>query len=704
MKRSRQDLNEKSTKLEALQTCIYLDFYTMDKSDYETVDVQELQDFLRNLKFILEVLSKHIRSRFLDFEGEPGILYDCLIALSALENALAGSVIDRYELRRRRLEEFRNAVYNLAKTFEPLFYSDRIKEMLDAPKAPMVDETADKNNSSPRWAKVKDAPAKFVQFLHISKAEDPIVKDMLCTDEKKEDSDPDLYSVYPDLKLIYPPSEEVSEWDYYFGHSHSRLLLVTGEPGCGKSNLLLHISRELLRSRSFRNSLLKNQKVAVNFCDSTDSVEDCISSVVQQLQRAAEPDATQHMAPNFNAMSNALCDIVRQETYPIYVVIDGLDKCCNLNNDGAASNLASLFKLIFKTTRLSRQISWIVSVRSFEAEMLDKDLLNYCHDLTNMSRLLAKRLASLQVDTFFKATGIDKSLQKHFEAQLVEKSKGDLLWIKLAGGIIRRDPKNACKTIYDLGEQIEDLYPLCHETLRLTIQEDEYFKEILTIMAAAYRPLSISELQSLITVPYVANLKEMILKTFFFLEVRDDVVYFHRGAKKFLLKQHIVQVLPEAHAKIAHRCLRMLGSSSFYDKVTDQSPIHYAASHWIKHLLRAQLPPQDIHQDSLGLNAALEKFLNRSFIQWLNAMDKALHSVPFGTAAADILQLWDFFEGDHKTSLERSKWLSFSPDERSFAASSKDGIVRRILCGWEVFGFRIIRQNHSSLEIGYSGK
>ncbi|KAK4082827.1 uncharacterized protein Triagg1_1717 [Trichoderma aggressivum f. europaeum] len=160
-------------------------------------------------------------------------------------------------------------------------------------------------------------------------------------------------------------------------------------------------------------------------------------------------------------------------------------------------------------------------------------------------------------------------------------------------------------------------------------------------MIATYQPLSISELRCLTPLLAGVDLKQLITKRFiFFLEVREDVVYFNHGSsKEFLLKRynHDGKATPQRHAEIALHCLRTLVSSDYETNVSRST--YFSSSHWVKHLLRSKFV-SDNDTKGIGLNIALMDFLNRGFTWWLSAMSKTSH--PFSRANRHLLRLRDY--------------------------------------------------------------
>ncbi|KAL6831366.1 WD40-repeat-containing domain protein [Trichoderma sp. SZMC 28015] len=222
----------------------------------------------------------------------------------------------------------------------------------------------------------------------------------------------------------------------------------------------------------------------------------------------------------------------------IYVILDGFDKY--------SGYLSYLLKLISTTINLSPKIHWIVSIRSFRNSTAIKDISYTLADVSDNEKLkdAAKKFVSMQVDTFFQKTGIPEPSREDLEKTLMKRSKGNLLWITLACSIIKKDPIYAMHIAETVEEKIEALYVrfnnLLLVQLLLTAEENEHLGEIVTILAAAYRPLAISELRLLVQLSGAVDLEILIKRRFLFLlEVQDGIVRFsHELAKKYLMEKH----------------------------------------------------------------------------------------------------------------------------------------------------------------------
>lgn len=417
----------------------------------------------------------------------------------------------------------------------------------------------------------------------------------------------------------------------------SRLLLVTGEAGCGKTNLLLHIAKLLLKRKWYAHS--DPHQVITHFSEDKNTIQDCLSSLQQQFE--GNNDGGFRLLPepkgdiSFDDLGKTLRKFSEANTNTTtYVILDGVDKY-------GSEDLTSLFELISTTINLSPKIYWILSIRLFKNFTAIKGVSYTLANVSDSEKLkdAAKTFASMQVDAFFKRTGYLNSRRVSFENKVTRRSKGNLLWITLACGTIEKHPKDALYLSNLEGKderiEIESLYAHIHIQLHLTTEEKKYFGEIVTMLAAAYRPLAICELRLLVPPLDAVDLEEMIKRRLlFFLEVQDDMVCFgHELAKKHLIRKYVGQVGPETHWKIALRCFEILASSSSSGNHFDELSIHYAVSHWINHFLTSQPDSRYFCTRRLGA-------LSLGFTQWLDVIKKIRY--PVSEVSTDLLKLRNF--------------------------------------------------------------
>ncbi|KAK4082828.1 uncharacterized protein Triagg1_1718 [Trichoderma aggressivum f. europaeum] len=496
----------------------------LPKVPYSLEDpLKEVSILVNNLHVLSDAFCRQLRCQTSSSEDERHIIRECLTAFSSLENTLVASV-PAYYLKKPLYDSLRDLVGCIVS------FSDfkQLEDVWEVRKAKLVKRHADGHDTYSRFAtrlkELAKSKDEIKKRLHLAKPMQPLEPGrrlrMLYDDE--------LYSFIHELEMTGILSTE----DYIFRHIYPH-----------ECEMVTSKSHKLLLKRKWYAHSDPHQ-VVTHFSGDKNTIQDCLSSLQEQFEGNNDGGSRFLSGPkrdtSFDDLGKTLREFSEANTNTTYMILDGLDKY-------GSEDLTNLLELISTTINLSPKIHWIVSIRSFENSKAIKGIGYTLANVGDNEKLkdAAKKLVSMQVDTFFNRTGLRDRSRNHFsrndlENILMKRSKGNLLWITLACSIIEKDPMKAIYLACNLEEEIEGLYVHFNQQLQLqlllTAEENDHLGEIVTILAAAYRPLTISELRLLVQLSDDVILKTLIKRRFLFLlGVQDDIVCFsHDSAKEYL--------------------------------------------------------------------------------------------------------------------------------------------------------------------------
>jgi hypothetical protein len=195
-------------------------------------------------------------------------------------------------------------------------------------------------------------------------------------------------------------------------------------------------------------------------------------------------------------------------------------------------------------------------------------------------------------------------------------------------------------------------------------EDRELCTQILAVVSAVYRPVSLDELSSLINMPdgvagdYEA-LSEIIGLCGSFLTLREHTISFvHQSAKDFLIKEAQNEIYPYGVEAVYHtifsRSLQAMSRTVQRDvyglrtpgisinQVTPPEPdplvaVRYSCLYWVDHLLDCYTSEDKIKdlQDS----GSVHSFLCHSFLYWLEALS-LMGSLSNGIVTIRKLENW----------------------------------------------------------------
>ncbi|KAJ5917529.1 hypothetical protein N7466_011083 [Penicillium verhagenii] len=434
----------------------------------------------------------------------------------------------------------------------------------------------------------------------------------------------------------------------------NRLLWIRGDPGKGKTMLLCGIIEELTQSHN------ESATLSFFFCQATDMRINSATSVLRGLicsliekhpsllrhVRARYDSAGKDLFEDINAWS-ALVSIFTQiledsSLKSTYFVIDALDEC----RDG----LQDLLDLIVEHSTAHQEIKWVVSSRN---EYQITECLDSATHVAPISLELNETSVSGAVDAFIQHKVDSLAKQKRYDEKitatvkrhLLRNSQGTFLWVALVWKNLDQTPRrHVMKKLEMFPPGLDNLYRRMMGQVRDS-EDAELCKQILGTVMAVYRPVTLSELSSLLAgrndgFDDLDTLLEVIGICGSFLTLRESTITFvHQSAKEFLTREAFAEMFPKGldseHYTIFSQCLNVLfktlrrdifdlklpGISSKDISVPNPNPLapaEYACVYWVGHLDAWKY--NATYRQSLKDRQILDRFLQQKYLHWLEAL------------------------------------------------------------------------------------
>ena len=440
----------------------------------------------------------------------------------------------------------------------------------------------------------------------------------------------------------------------------SRLLWIKGNPGKGKTMLLIGIIREL--SRQLQTQTSNADLLSFFFCQGTDVRLNSATAVLRGLiyllllqqealishVRKKYDHAGRQLFEDVNAfyaLSEIFQDMLQDPNLrEVYIIIDALDEC--------ETGLPQLLDFIVQNVPTSYHAKWIVSSRNEHniqkrLELDDTPMrLSLELNATHLSHAVdiyigykISQLASLKSDQI---------LQGKVQNQLCQKANGTFLWVALV--LKELQDVESWEIIQVIEEMPTDLIPLYDRMIKqiqsLKRNNLEFCRLILSTTTLSYRPLHFLELAALSGLPdqilqnsqSVITIVEMCGS---FLTIQEDYVYLiHQSAKDYLSKSVTTGIFPssrptEVHHAIFSRSLEVMANTlqkNIYNlrypglsidqvKKPDPDPLaimQYSCIYWIDHLLGSSNYSKNA--SDFTNSGTVYRFIQKSFLYWLEAL------------------------------------------------------------------------------------
>ncbi|KAJ5936163.1 hypothetical protein N7454_005461 [Penicillium verhagenii] len=445
------------------------------------------------------------------------------------------------------------------------------------------------------------------------------------------------------------------QWQQSESNSH-RLLWIRGDPGKGKTMLLCGIIEELTYLYG------DNTIISFFFCQATDNRINSATSVLRgliYLLVEKNPSLLSHVRSQYDKAGRALFEDVNAWSALItiftsiledsslkaaYIVIDALDEC--------TSGLDSLLKLIVQKSAAHPRIKWLISSRNYA------NIIKRLNSTTQSALLLELNEASVseavkffiehRVNTIAGIEEYSPETCNIVKEHLMSHSQGTFLWVALV-----------CKelegTEWWQAEDVVRTFPPGLSALYRQMLDQVYktrsaqiCKQILSIICSVYRPITLSELGTLIQGRIdrldidAVILRQLIGLCGSFIILREQKVHFiHQSAKDFLTQKASSEILPNGaeseHHAIFSQCLSGLMNTLRRDIFNIRLPgipiedinipslnplasVEYACIYWVDHLYAGRYnaisKPDLKNKDTL----LVDMFLQHKLLHWLEAL------------------------------------------------------------------------------------
>ncbi|KAL7822280.1 hypothetical protein V8C26DRAFT_390564 [Trichoderma gracile] len=505
-----------------------------------------------------------------------------------------------------------------------------------------------------------------IQEQILSKEAEKCLKDLRVTDPRHdkmriEDTNGGL------LQGAYDWAIKHDAFIAWQDEKENHLLWIKGDPGKGKTMLLCGIIEELQ---------ICGTRPCYFFCQATDPRLNNATAVLRGLIYLLVVTNRQLLSPiqeKYDQAGTALFQdvnawaVLSQMFIQLLedpglqgqiLIIDALDEC--------QTDLERLLDLIVVRSA-NFHVKWIVSSRNepgIEGKLRTlSQKIRLSLEVNEQSVSEAVRTyISHKADQLRKAKGLDEETDTKIRTYLTDNARGTFLWVALVCKELLKMGVRKRHLLKKMTEFPSDLKPLYTRMMRQIreSEESDLCERILEVVAIAYRPVTLTELSSLLDIQddfSGEDLEELVGSCGSFLVVRDDVVRFvHQSAQDFLFSdEEFASRIGSQHYRLFSRSMEILSASLRRDMYNLRYPgalieehtqgqepdvlkhARYSCLHWVDHLKAVNDRDGEKKMQSFQDDGILHRFLSTKLLNWLEALS-LLQKMPDAARAVGILR------------------------------------------------------------------
>ncbi|KAJ4288070.1 hypothetical protein N0V90_012087 [Kalmusia sp. IMI 367209] len=391
------------------------------------------------------------------------------------------------------------------------------------------------------------------------------------------------------LKDCYKWILDDPSFQHWRTHDESQLLWIKGDPGKGKTMMVMGLIDELTADNKLTVSYFFCQNTVPELNNAVSVLRGLIYLLVSQRK-----ELIQHVRAKYDVAGNPfeghnafftlraiLSDILNDEFLPTtYLLIDALDEC----TFGQHNLLSTIIDNKFARSR----VKWLVTSRNVPRieQSLRADLTGIKISLDISAGHVSKAVRTFvrfKIQQLAMIKDYSPGLKDKVQQLLHNQAEGTFLWVSLVCKELEGVPLYRTREVlHALPPGLNPLYNRMMAQISVQdVQTVEYCKDILRSMNLAYRPLRVEELAVIVNFPSdlfdnVQAVSDLVRRCGSFLTMREGTVLFvHLSAKDYFASERGQQVFDGAlveHRWMVHRLLDTMNSTLQRDMCSLQKP------------------------------------------------------------------------------------------------------------------------------------